>query len=151
MRHRKSVSYLIQTQAILQAPEVPGSKLDFFDLHTFYLHLSRLDFASDVSLRIRSRVLTLSAWSLFVFRHGRWAHHNEGDEGASRRVCNCGEPPKSRAAQNVKPPGKSGRSLESELPLALGDLLVPRLAASFTLPSRSWIHVISKISCTKPR
>ena len=41
-----------------------------FDLHTFYLHLSRPDFASDVSLRIRSRVLTLSAWSLFVFRHG---------------------------------------------------------------------------------
>ena len=28
VRHRKSVCYLIQTQAILQAPEVPGSKLD---------------------------------------------------------------------------------------------------------------------------
>ena len=42
-----------------------------------------------------------------------------------------------RGAQKVEPPGKSGRSLESELPLALGDLLVPRLAASFTLPSRS--------------
>ena len=37
----------------------------------FYLHPSRLDFASDVSLRIRNRVLTLSAWSFFVFRHGR--------------------------------------------------------------------------------
>ena len=29
----------------------------------FYLHPSRLDFASGVSLRIRNRVLTLSAWS----------------------------------------------------------------------------------------
>ena len=34
----------------------------------------------DVSLRIRSRVLTLSVWSLFVFRHGIYAEKkNDGD------------------------------------------------------------------------
>ena len=41
------------------------------DLHIFILHPSRLNFALDVPLRIRNRVLTLSAWSFFVFRH--WA------------------------------------------------------------------------------
>ena len=38
----------------------------------FFLHPRRLNFASDVPLRIRNRVLTLSAWSFFVFRHGSY-------------------------------------------------------------------------------
>ena len=59
-------------------------------------------------------------------RGWRWAHHIEGEEGASMLVCNCGETLKSRFSR-----------WKSELLLAPEDLLVPRLAASFTLPSRS--------------
>ena len=71
-------------------------------------------------------------------RGWRWAHHGESEEGGRLACLQLW-----RGAQKVEPLGKSGRSLESELPLALEDLLVPRLAASFTLPSRSWIHAIS--------
>ena len=42
---------------------------NLFDPYIFCSHLSGLNFAQ-MHLRIRNRVLTLSAWCLFVFRHG---------------------------------------------------------------------------------
>ena len=49
--------------------EVPRVR-NLVDPYTFCSHLSGLNFAQ-MLLRVRTRVLTLSAWCAFVFRHGK--------------------------------------------------------------------------------
>mgnify|MGYP003336938637 CR=1 FL=1 len=98
MHHPRSVPYLVRTQAILQAPEVPGSKLDCLTF-IFFIYIR----AGSITLRmspyvfeVASSRLALGRCSFFVMgisyvsmaerREEREATGEDDDEGEDTPV-----------------------------------------------------------------